>query len=159
MAFKENLEFGEDGEKLVQHYLLQNGFVVLPLWQFSANSTPLLFYGSIALPSPDLMAWKCGVAYFFDSKRKSRFIEYKGRRETGCDDKAYSNYLKCASITGFKTILVFLHGDDPRDWYCGDVQQIEPYKRLWNGCKPTGERVSKPLALFNVDILKRFTNA
>jgi len=151
--FKENLAFGQEGEKEVAFLLLQKGYSILPLYQFTDDISPKILKGDLSFVSPDLTIFKNGKTTFIEAKRKTRWVKHNNIIETGCDYRLYQHYKKVAAETGIELWMVFVHENEtPNGIYAINIKEDGRY---WDGKTPQGKSVHKPMFFWNFNKIKQ----
>lgn len=151
--FKQNLEFGQGGEKEVASLLLKKGFTILPLYQFTDDISPKILKHNLSYVSPDLTIFKNGKTLFIEVKRKKTWVKYKGTWETGCDYSLYRHYRELSIETGIELWMFFVHeNDEPIGIYAINITEDGRY---WDGKTSKGQQVKKPMYFWNRNNLKK----
>lgn len=154
--FRDQLEWGEEGEQSVASYLIGNGVSVSPLYQFNADCAPYMLTMDERIILPDLTCWSRGNNYFVECKRKRQWVNYQGALETGLNKKHYNHYWRVKAKTEQDVYLFFLHEDKgPNGLYFGELADLEPHKRVWDGLNPNGEWRSPEMVFFPITSLKK----
>jgi|LakMenE18May11ns_1017448.scaffolds.fasta_scaffold9838908_1 hypothetical protein len=150
--FKDKLQYGKDGEKIIAEYFLNKGYSILPLYQFSEDIAPKIFLSNEVITSPDLTIFKNQKCVFIEVKRKKKWVKFGNIIETGCDNRLYCQYKKISQATGIDLFLVFIHEDiEP----CGNYYiNINNIGRYWNGIVKN-KNVSPPMYFWNLDQLNK----
>jgi len=155
--FQTHLVYGQDGEREVAIKLMENGFCIFPLYQFTDSLAPIV----IAIEEmkqknytcPDLIAMRSGSVYLFDSKRKRTWVTFTGKKETGLNLSKYIQYKELSDKTGVPCIVVFVHeNDEPHGMFATEIHNQNT--RLWNGYSQNGY-CSKPEMFFTSESLSR----
>ena len=158
MSFEADLKWGEEGEALVTKWLTDRGFVVAPLYQFNAESAPVLFSKNQTLLSPDLSVFRDNRAFFAEIKRKKRWVKSRQNgMETGYDMKHHRHYMEVRRLTGLPVWAVFVHEDQqPTGLYTVEIGSARC--RFWDGlhCK-TKRRVSRPMVFYQFNNLHKLS--
>jgi len=155
LSFEEKLEWGEEGEKTIASRLIKKGVAVAPLYQFkNHDNTPIMLTDKEQLILPDLTCWKDGKNFFVECKRKNQWVSYGGVVETGLDQRHFKEYCNLKAITGQKVYLFFIHENKDPGVFFHELRYLLPHMRLWNGRKPNGDYIMKPMALFPKKILR-----
>lgn len=153
--FSELLAFGEEGEQIIAEMLIEKGAAVLPLYQFkNHDNAPFMLTESEKITLPDLCCWLKGNNFFVECKRKNQWVKFKGQTETGLNEKHFYEYEKIKAITGKKVYIFFIHEGIGEGIYWQEIEQLRPYTRKWNGCLPTGKKITAPMVLFPKGALK-----
>lgn len=155
-SFEEALAFGEEGERLVAAYLMSRGAWVMPVYQFRKHDqAPLIFAAGCHLIAPDLYVWRLGRDYHAECKRKTRWVKWDGKRETGFNLRHYDEYRRVSDKTQREVVLFFLHEKcGPTGLYCGRLSELSRQARIWDGkAERTGRRIGPPEALFPLSSL------
>ena len=156
IEFQNSLAYGTQGEKEVATIFLNNGYSILPMYQFkSLENSPKLFNETSEIISPDLIVFKNGKSLFVEVKKKTRWVKHFDTIETGCDYRLYLQYLHTVNTTGLNLIMVFNHVDEsPNGMYFID---IKTEGRYWDGKSNTqiNNKVYTPMYFFNFNNLKK----
>lgn len=154
-SFEEKLAFGKEGEHEVGDYFLSRGYSLLPLYQFTDDLAPKVFYEGTAAISPDIFVSGDNGTFWVEVKTKNRWIKYNGVLETGLNERHYLEYLKIKNKTALPLYVIFNHKEDnPNGFYFVDI--TTPYNRIWDGLNcATGRRVSPPLVLWKKEMLMK----
>lgn len=151
--FKESLAFGEEGEEKIAELLINKGFSVLPLYQFTAEFAPKILSEKNNFISPDLTVFKSGKVIFVEVKSKTRWVKFNGVRETGCNYRNYKHYKTLAETLKIELYLVFNYTEDkPEGVYYININKIGRY---WDGivnCK----KVNSAMYFWNYKDLQPF---
>lgn len=128
--FQANLEFGEEGEKLIGEVLTEIGYIIQPLYQYKKDKTPYLFYKFqdqlLSITAPDITVLKDGFTYFVECKHKTEWVlNYRGLKEdgsnsyeTGLENRHLNDYLMIYKITKVPVEIYFIHdGNEPKGIY------------------------------------------
>tara|TARA_Y100001938_G_C8025430_1_gene397731 strand:- start:86 stop:559 length:474 start_codon:yes stop_codon:yes gene_type:complete len=129
--FKDKLIFGKEGEKDIALKLIENGFYILPLYQFKDGIAPQIINKSKSIISPDLICFKNGKIIFFEVKSKNQWVNYTDVLETGCNYKHYQDYKRLSLETEIKLYIVFNHvkGKEQGIYYIDVLEN----GRYWDG--------------------------
>ncbi|MEJ6791462.1 MAG: hypothetical protein QNK89_01635 [Lacinutrix sp.] len=150
--FKEKLEFGQEGEKEIAEILIKKGYSIMPLYQFSDELAPQIISLNESFTSPDLMCFKNEKSIFVEVKSKTKWVEFKGVIETGCNYKHYKHYRDLSLKTKLKVYMFFNHVKGSyQGVYYTDVLTVGRY---WDGTAK-GVKKFKPEYFWNKDILKK----
>ena len=150
--FKKQLAVGEEGEEEVANFLIEKcNFAVLPLYQFISKKTPGIFYNSYNFICPDLTCFRDGKVIFVDAKRKSRWVNFTGKLETGFNLNHFREYKKLQEKVNIPVFIVFNHHDkEPTGLF---FTYIDNYSRIWDGTY-NGSQKFQPLVFYNYKDLK-----
>lgn len=150
--FKKALAFGQDGEREIAQKLITKGYYVLPLYQFQDEISPKII-GEKNYISPDLICFKNNTTILVEVKSKTRWIEFKGIIETGCNYEHYKHYRDVAVKTKIKTYIVFNHvsGDYEGVYYIDVLKN----GRYWDG-NVNGKNVHEAEYFWNKKDLIKF---
>jgi len=151
--FKELLEFGEEGEHEVADFLINRGVKILPLYQFTPDTTPYIFSKDEKIISPDLICFS-DTAFMVEVKTKNQWVEFRGVIETGIDKRLFLQYKKIQELTKIDFYVFFNHKtNEPTGFY---FCKLDDYTREWDGIVK-GKRVSKEMMFYNIDVLKKIS--
>ena len=120
--FTEKLAFGEEGEKVVMEYLLNQGRICLPMYQFNPKTAPKIMtpYGEVTSPDFITIHGRNRTIYA-ESKRKKMWVtsyNHDTERETGIDNRHFKAYCQLVKVTGTPLELYFIHEEmDPKGLY------------------------------------------
>jgi hypothetical protein len=97
------------------------------------------------------------VHFFVECKRKTAWVSWCGKKETGLDIVCHDRLLRLHNSSGLDVWLIFYHEkQSPTGWFSLKLGTVEP--RRWDGNKPNGEpvrgidgRPQKPLALWTLE--------
>lgn len=156
--FEQQLAFGKEGEHEIGKYFIEKGYAALTLYQFNnLTEAPKIFTAKKALVSPDLFIANKDKCFWVEVKTKTRWIFF-GSHETGCNHSHYLNYRHVRESTGIKLYLVFNHKqNEPLGYYMIDLDK--PPTRIWDGYNSkTKQKVSPPMALWNMVSLTKIDN-
>jgi len=104
--------------------------------------------------APDMTVIKAPKVFFVEVKRKTRWIHWCGKTETGLNQRHYNEYKRIAEATGLPVLLIFIHeGERPHGIYVTTVANAPD--RIWNGKTPDGRYVTQPEVFFLSESLKR----
>lgn len=159
---KESLEFGREGERIVERFLMRGGAMVSPLSQYeNHDKAPVLFLQENdaikKLIHPDLLVFGKKGVLFAEVKRKNRWVGpfNEGRRdrgqETGFDEYQLAHYAAVSDKAGIPLWVFFVHEKQPPTGvYAQSLSYLIPYKRTWDGRdERTGQmRYPANMALF-----------
>lgn len=152
-SFREQLQFGEEGEHIISDFLMDKGVVIMPLYQFSAQESPKIFSKEKALISPDLLCYGDRV-FFVEVKTKNQWVRWQGNIETGFNQKHYRHYLEVQQYTKQDVYVIFRHiTEEPTGIYIVKLD-FEPV-RLWNGKTPSGRYIDKPFVFYPFTALRK----
>ncbi len=155
-SFRERLAFGEEGEHEIAEFLIQKGVSILPLYQFESYHAPYILRHDNTIVSPDLICFK-NDAFMIDVKTKNQWVEYKGRVETGMNEKHYNQYNRLRNLTGKEVYIIFNHKkEEPLGYY---MVKLNNYTRYWDGYTKDGKYIQKAMVFYNKEILKKLWNA
>lgn len=131
--FQTKLAYGQDGEREIAYKMMQGGFYVLPLYQFTASVAPIIeTIKEKHLISPDLICFKDGKVCFVESKRKNQWVTFTGENETGINLRHYNEYKTLSDETGIPLFLTFLQeSKEPTGIYFTEIHN--EHTRSWNG--------------------------
>jgi hypothetical protein len=154
--FQHQLQYGIEGEKEVAEIFINNGYAILPMFQFKhLTESPKIIGPStnnIELISPDLIVFKNNKTLFVEVKKKTRWVMNNNNLETGFDYRLYRHYLDVVNRTGIDLIIVFNHvNKPPLGMY---YVNIKTEGRMWNG-KIKDNYVYKQMYFFNFKDLKK----
>lgn len=151
--FNEFLKFGEEGEEIVAEYLMNNcGISILPLYQFEAESTPIILNKKIKMITPDLTCFNSGHVFFVEVKRKRKWVRRKGQLETGFNYDHFIHYSRVEKDTGLKVFIVFNHEkENPTGLY---YVELKNYDRIWDGTNSVGQKTYPPICFYKYQSLK-----
>lgn len=111
--FKEQLEFGEEGEKIVEEYLTQKeNRICMCMRQFNPTTAPILKTNTGYLTSPDIISFRANKAIFVECKRKYQWVtgfNMNSKRETGLDMKHWLHYTQLVRNTYTPLEIYFIH--------------------------------------------------
>lgn len=161
MNFEQALTYGKDGEHAVARLLISRGVVVQPLYQHTDKHAPVLLYQSdrslMSAILPDLTCWHAKRQYFAEVKRKTRWVIWNGRRETGFNLRLFHHYMDVRRQTGAPLYVFFLHErQEPTGVFYAELGRLAPTLRIWDGLRiGTSERIEKALALFDANALTK----
>jgi len=148
-GFEEKLEWGEEGEKAVASWLISRGVSVAPLYQFkNHDKAPILMTKEKSLTLPDLTCWHDGQNYFVECKRKNQWVSFKGVIEIGLDQRHFDQYCDIKKQTGQKVFIFFVHENKDPGIYFQEIDVLKLKIRRWDGRKPNGDYIMRPMALF-----------
>jgi len=118
--FQNQLEFGEEAERIVNDYLISQGYFTLPLYQFRRVETELTGTPSFKyiskygftkeIPSPDIIVCGKGENFFCEVKRKQSWVDkkYSSRLETGLDRPRLEEYFKLMENSNMDLHIYFV---------------------------------------------------
>lgn len=151
-SFEQQLQYGEDGEKLIGENFMSKGFCILPVYQFTKQSAPLLYSQYANYILPDMVVLRNSECAFVEAKRKRQYVCWNGKVETGIDYRKYLQYMKVHELTGLDVIVVFLHEiQEPTGIFW---LNLCTEGRYWNGKNHKGEVCEKPLFLWETKHLR-----
>jgi len=154
--FEYALKFGEEGEHEVAQELIDRGVSVLPLYQFDAKEAPILFSGSGNFVMPDLTCFnpQKGECYFVEVKTKKRWVNWRGKTETGLNQRLYDQYWIVKKQTGLNVYVIFNHKEhQPCGYFFCEIDTI--ISRMWNGKAPDGKYIMPPMVFWDIKDLKQ----
>ena len=149
MLFEDQLKWGEEGERLVARWFMSKGYVVAPLYQFDANTAPVLVSSKGKLVAPDLSLFGNSKMFFAEIKRKNRWVSSKAHGlETGYNLGQHKHYLEVKHQTGCPVWILFLHETRaPTGLFAAELG-AQPVRR-WDGLHHlTGEVISAKRMVF-----------
>lgn len=152
-SFNEQLKIGEEGEHIITQVLLEKGIVVMPLYQFNADKTPMLFSLDENIICPDLLCYN-ERAFFVEVKSKHQWVRWKNNLETGFNYKHYKHYLNAQTKTKQDVYVIFRHTkEEPIGVYTVklDYQPV----RYWNGKTPSGKYIDEPFIFYPFNALRK----
>lgn len=153
ISFKDALKFGEEGEELIAELLIQKGYSVLPLYQFTAEFAPKILSKQSGFISPDLTVFKSGKVMFIEVKSKQRWVKFNGIIETGCNYRHYKHYKDLSESLNIDLHLVFNHTQDkPEGLYTINILNSGRY---WDGIV-NNKKVNPAMYFWNFDDLNLF---
>jgi hypothetical protein len=159
MDFAEAFNYGTGGEKIVAEALRSRGAFVYPTHQGEYETAPSLFGANgVKLAVPDMMSFQNGRQWFVEVKRKQRWVEYKGPRETGFDLHSLGQYVEVYAKTRMEMEFYFVHEvQEPTGIFFIDLVDValgvcEGGVRFWDGKKSPQK---KPLVLIRNELLTR----
>jgi hypothetical protein len=142
--FEASLAHGRTIEQAVARWLMSNGYLILPVYDYSGKGlqkAPKLQAADIAasLVVPDLLAARNGTLRWVEVKWKSRadFTWITQRRETGIDNPLWKDYLEVQRITGHEVWLVFVH-EQEREIIGNKLDALKPHARWAPKFQPRG---------------------
>jgi hypothetical protein len=160
---KESLEFGREGERIVERFLMSRGAMVSPLSQYEKHDkAPVLILQENdaikKLIHPDLMVFTRDRGVLFaEVKRKNRWVGpfNEGRRdrgqETGFDTYQLEHYARVSDRTGLPLWVFFVHErQPPTGIYAQELAKMLPHLRPWDGRDERTGQIRYPahMALF-----------
>lgn len=149
--FKAMLAFGQEGEHEVGVVLLQRGVTFLPLYQFTSDSAPVVFFGQKSTVSPDFICFKRDC-FFVEVKTKNQWVKWNNTVETGLDKRLFEHYKQIQNITNKKVWLCFNHKQqEPLGVFCCS---LDSYTRVWDGCN-NGKAKYKPMVFYEFRVLTK----
>lgn len=152
MTFQENLKFGEEGEKLIAELLINDGYYVMPLYQFEATHAPHILGSNHEFISPDLIIFKDSITKYIEVKRKNKWNNYQNKYTTGIDYRKYIQYKTLSQLTQIPFELYFIHEViEPIGIFQIDIQTPGEY---WDG-KVYGEQRYSAMYFWNHTQLKK----
>ncbi len=152
-SFDKQLKIGEEGEHIITEFLLNKKVVVMPLYQFNAEKTPMLFSKNENIICPDLLCYGNKV-FFVEVKSKHRWVRWHGGIETGFNYRHYTHYLNVEQTTNQNVYVIFRHTkEEPTGVY---IVKLD-YKpiRYWDGKTPSGKYIDKPFVFYPYEALKK----
>jgi len=125
-TFHEKLAYGEEGEKQVVEYLLNQGRMCLPMYQFNPKQAPVWNTQIGDVISPDIISIKgLNEMIFVECKRKKQWVPQKYNpntfRETGIDMRHWTKYSYLVRNTDITMELYFLQEGDESGLYRIDI--------------------------------------
>ena len=151
--FEQQLQFGIDGEKIVAENFMQQGFFILPVYQFDVNTAPVLFSTNKQYILPDMVVFRNLECAFIEAKRKRQYVKWKGKIETGICQRLYDHYMQIHKNTGLDVFIVFVQEEEePTGIFY--LNLCTP-GRKWDGRNHKGEIKEKPLYLWETQYLKQ----
>lgn len=152
MDFKENLKFGEEGEKQIAELLIKDGNYILPLYQFDANHPPYVLGQTDKYISPDLIVLKNNEIIFIEVKRKNKWNTFGNMYQTGVDYRKYIQYKELSLKTGIPFNIYFIHETmDPIGIYVINILHPGNY---WSG-EVAGKKVYPAMYFWNLNSMTK----
>jgi len=111
--FREQLEYGENGEKIIEEYLVgKEGRVCMSMRQFNPTIAPIIMTSNNKLTSPDIITFKANNAIFVECKRKESWVSgwssYPSQLETGLDIRHWMHYTELVRTTFIPLEIYFI---------------------------------------------------
>ena len=158
--FDESLKWGQESEREVASKLLNNGVVALPLYQFTSSMAPILLAVEEMKQKnyicPDLICFNNSAVYFAEVKRKTNWVNFTGKNETGIDMRSYEQYKALSDKTGVPFYIVFVHegNNGPSGIFITNIKN--EHTRSWDGRDIMGNYRGKPEIFFVSESLKKW---
>lgn len=108
--FKENLKYGEQGEKETAELFRERGFTVESFYENVNTSAPMIDYGGIKFIAPDL---KINNTFYVECKRKENWFYNKNLNitENGIDYEKWCEYMNLSEYANVNIYVNFIMKD------------------------------------------------
>lgn len=152
VSFDEQYKFGQEGEIEISNTFKNKGFMILPVWQFTKDSAPVLYGKNQDLILPDMVIFKHLECAFVEAKRKRQYVHYEGGKETGISYRLYKQYMAIHFYTGLDVLVAFLQEEEePTGMF---YVNLLTEGRLWDGINRNGVRCSEALYFWKLKDLQ-----
>ncbi len=119
LTILKQMEFGEEGEKVIEEYLINQNRVCMALRQFTPTFAPIITTYNGGITAPDIISFEGSNAIFVECKRKNVWIkgynlawnEYTSHLETGIDARLYRGYKELVQTTFIPLEIYFIQED------------------------------------------------
>jgi len=143
-SFERQLQRGRVVEEQVADWLMGQGRMVLPVYEYSGlgdGKAPKLLAipSSASLVVPDLLVVAKGKTLWIEVKYKSHadFTHITQRRETGISQRLWGHYQRVQTVTGLPVWILFVHEKED-ELRAGALTELNQNKRAYNGGKMGG---------------------
>jgi hypothetical protein len=139
MTFESALAWGGEMEKRLTRWLLSQGFMILPGYDYSGEGgekAPRLHGSAESLVIPDLLVAKDGGTRWVEVKRKTETTlnRNSGRVETGLAWRLVKHYRRVKQAPGLPVWILFAH-EKEGEVRGGEIDDLmtRACPRLWGG--------------------------
>lgn len=157
--FKKQLQYGEEGEQIIGNLLMQKGYSIVPLYQYTnTEKAPSLFVNNETLILPDIQIFREDKKPFWvECKRKRKWVHWKQNIETGFNTYSFDHYKRIQELTGMSVYIAFIHEEhSPLGIFVTTLENFEDNARYWDGLNlKTGERITNPEMLLSKENLTK----
>ncbi len=127
---------GAIGEKVVEKWLKERKYFVLPATAIENGGAPMLEGDVERVIVPDFQISKEGATAWVDVKTKARAPKFQKHQawKTGCELRHFHAYQKVSKITGLPGMLAFIHFDI-KSLHLGALEWIDSDSQIWRWTK------------------------
>jgi len=109
MTFNNRLDFGRIGEDIVEEYLLNDGWSVIPIVPRPGVGQKVYRKNGKNYPAPDFIVFKTDeITSWVEVKHKSTFGEFNGNYTLGIEISYFKSYRRVGKISKMPVYLFFV---------------------------------------------------